>query len=318
MLAVDAVRRGDHEPAQRRLERVKRAPWSIPAAVLAAGLAASRGDNEVALQLLDRVDPSAGQFWVDQARMVMSGLPETQIEAWRLQQEHDVGKADEDSLWPTLGRWAVLEADRNRIRLLRGMVEAAFASFGSAANPNFPDGLAGGLWSLGLDHEAALWDPAGWPKSDAVVSAWTASQLLENGFPWRAIRSADGAWRQAGSEVPMSVLPESLCRSLYPLPDPQLVRQASREGGVDWSLLAGVAREESRWDPMALSVVGARGLVQLMPAPAVAVAEASGLPAPTPDDLFEPRLNLRLGATELGRLVTAFGGRWAPAVAASG
>jgi tetratricopeptide (TPR) repeat protein len=316
MLAVDAVRRGDLEPAQRRLERVKRAPWSIPAAVLAAELAAGRGDAEGALQLLDRVDSSAGQFWVDQAQIVMSGLPEMQIEAWRLQREQDVGRANEDSLWPTLGRWAVLEADKDEIRLLRGMVGAAFASFGSVANPTFSDGLAGELWSLGLDHESARWDPAGWPKSDAVVSAWTASQLLENGFPWRAIRSADGAWRQAGSVVPISVLPESLRRSLYPLPDSQLVRKTAREGGIHWSLLAGVAREESRWDPTALSVVGARGLVQLMPATAVAVAKASGLPAPTPDDLFEPRLNLRLGATELGRLVVAFEGRWAPAVAA--
>jgi tetratricopeptide (TPR) repeat protein len=316
MLAVDAVRRGENGTALRRLEKVRRAPWSIPAAVVAAELAASMGDEDTAVRLLGRISPSAGQFWVDQARKVMSSLPETRIEAWRLQREQDVQGADENSLWPALGRWASLEPDPEEIRLLRGLIEAAFASFGSAVNPTFPEGLAGELWSIGLDHESARWDPAGWPKTNAVVSAWTASQLLEHGFPWRATRSADGAWRQAGSEVPTSALPESLRRSLYPLPNPAFVRRAAEEVGVDWSLLAGVAREESRWDPQALSVVGARGLVQLMPATAVAVAEASGLPAPTPDDLFDPRLNLHLGATELGRLVEAFGGRWAPAVAA--
>jgi soluble lytic murein transglycosylase len=53
-----------------------------------------------------------------------------------------------------------------------------------------------------------------------------------------------------------------------------------------------------------------------MPSTAIAVAAASGLPTPEADDLFDPRLNLRLGATELGRLIETFGGRWAPAVAA--
>jgi tetratricopeptide (TPR) repeat protein len=316
MLAVDAVRRGDNETADRWLKRVRRAPWSIPAAVLAAKLAVTRGDDQSALEQLERVTPSAGQFWVDRARDVMNDLSEQRIEAWRVQREQDVNSADEDSLWPALGSWAMLEADPEEIELLRGMVEAAFASYGSAASPTFPDGLAGGLWSIGLKFEAARWDPSGWPKDDAVVSAWTASQFLVNGFPWRATRSADRAWRQAGSGVPTSVLPESLRHSLFPLPYPALVTQVAREAGVNWSLLAGVAREESRWDPRALSVAGARGLVQLMPATAVAVAEAFGLPAPLPDELFDPQLNLRLGATELGRLVEVFDGRWAPAVAA--
>jgi soluble lytic murein transglycosylase len=112
------------------------------------------------------------------------------------------------------------------------------------------------------------------------------------------------------------VLPDRLRRALYPLPESALVREAAAKGGVHWSLLAGVAREESRWDPRALSAVGARGLVQLMPSTAVAVATNSGLPRPSADDLFDPSLNLRLGATELGRLIATFGDRWAPAVAA--
>jgi soluble lytic murein transglycosylase-like protein len=225
-------------------------------------------------------------------------------------------EADEGSLWHALGRWAVLEPDPGELRLLRGMVTAAFASFGSATDPAFPQGLAAELWNIGLESEAALWDSAGWPRSHAVESAWTASQMLTHGFPWRSTRIADGAWRQAGSEVPTCVLPVDLRRALYPLPEPALVREAAARGGVHWSLLAGVAREESRWEPRALSAVGARGLVQLMPSTAAAVAANSGLPTPSADDLFDPSLNLQLGATELGRLIETFGGRWAPAVAA--
>ena len=316
MLAVDAIKRGDGIAAQRRLENVRRSPWAIPAAVLSAELAAKNGDAGVALELLDRIKGPVDDFWVNQARLVMGGLPQTQIETWRLQREQDVKGATKGSLWRALGRWAVLESDPGELRLLRGMVDAAFTSFGSAIDPAFPPGLAAELWTIGLEREAARWDPGGWPRGNAVESAWTASKMLEYGFPSRSTRVADGAWRQAGSEVPTSVLPEELRRALYPLPDPALVREAAAKGAVHWSLLAGVAREESRWDPRALSAVGARGLVQLMPSTAVSVAASSGLPTPAADDLFEPSLNLWLGATELGRLIETFSGRWAPAVAA--
>jgi soluble lytic murein transglycosylase-like protein/tetratricopeptide (TPR) repeat protein len=316
MLAVDALRRGEVVAAQSRLEKIRRSPWAVPAAVLGAELAARNGDSDRALEMLDRVNGPVDGFWVNQARLVMGGLPQSHITTWRLEREKDVSDADEGSLWRALGRWAILEPDPGERRLLRGMVDAAFASFGSADDRAFSPGLAAELWTIGLDREAARWDPSGWPRANAVASAWTASQMLEHGFPWRSTRVADGAWRQAGSEVPTSVLPKILRQALYPLPEPDLVREAAAKGGVHWSLLAGVAREESKWEPRALSAVGARGLVQLMPSTAVAVAANSGLARPSPDDLFDPSLNLRLGAIELGRLVETFGGRWAPAVAA--
>ena len=137
MLAVDALKRGDVIAARNRLEKVRRAPWAIPAAVLSAELAAKNGDADAALDLLDRVKGPVDDFWVNQARLVMGGLPQAQIETWRLQREQDVRDADGGSLWRALGRWAVLEPDPAELRLLRGMVDAAFASFGSATEPAF-------------------------------------------------------------------------------------------------------------------------------------------------------------------------------------
>jgi tetratricopeptide (TPR) repeat protein len=316
MLAVDALRRGDSTAAQNRLEGVRRSSWSVPAAILAAELAAQHGDSDTALDLLERLTGSVGDFWVHQARLVMGALPQAQIEAWRLRREQEIKATEKGSLWRALGRWALLEPDPAELRLLRGMIDAAFASFGSAGDPEFSPGLASALWTIGLEREAARWDPSGWPRSDAVASSWTATQFMEYGFPWYSTRVADGAWRQAGSEVPTTMLPLSLRRALYPLPEAIAVREAAATGDVHWSLLAAVAREESRWDPRALSAVGARGLVQLMPATAEAVASSSGLPPPPTDGLFDPSLNLRLGAIELGRLLDTFDGRWAPAIAA--
>ena len=105
-------------------------------------------------------------------------------------------------------------------------------------------------------------------------------------------------------------------RALYPLPHEETVRDAAARHGVPWTLLAGVAREESRWNPRVVSKVGARGLMQLMPATAVATGAVNGRPEIRPDDLFEPLISLDLGAAELGRLLGVFAGNRAAAVAA--
>jgi soluble lytic murein transglycosylase len=88
------------------------------------------------------------------------------------------------------------------------------------------------------------------------------------------------------------------------------------ESAVPWALLAGVAREESRWDPEVVSRVGARGLMQLMPATAAATGRRLGRAAPEMDDLFDPAVSLELGAAELSRLYGVYSGQLAPVVAA--
>lgn len=108
----------------------------------------------------------------------------------------------------------------------------------------------------------------------------------------------------------------SLRHALYPLPFSSTVTRAAAMHDLPWTLLAGVAREESRWNPKVVSKVGARGLMQLMPATAVAAGAANGRPEILPDDLFEPFISLDLGAAELGRLLAVFNGNRAAAVAA--
>jgi len=316
MLAVDALRRGDVDMARKRLERVRNQPWVGPAAVLAAGLAAANGDWEAALAFLERAAGSSDGFWVEQARGVMASLPPDRLAAWRRTAESEVTAAEDRVRWRALGRWAALEPDPRVLENLRKRVWVESGIDGAFDGPTFAPGLAAELWLVGLERQAARWDPSGLPRSNPAASAWSAARFLEFGFPWRATRVADGAWRQAGSEVPACAMPESLRRALHPLPEPEFVRSSAAAAKVDWSLLAAIAREESRWDPRALSAVGARGLVQLMPATAVTVAARIGKDKPTAEDLFDPYVNLELGAAELGRLVGVFGGRHAPAVAA--
>jgi soluble lytic murein transglycosylase-like protein len=75
-------------------------------------------------------------------------------------------------------------------------------------------------------------------------------------------------------------------------------RAAAHETGLSLSLLAAVAWEESRMDPAALSGAGARGVLQLMPGTAKALAIS---PA-------NPRANIIAGARYLGQLLTRFHG----------
>ncbi len=87
-------------------------------------------------------------------------------------------------------------------------------------------------------------------------------------------------------------------------------------GSVEPALALGLIRQESNFNTEALSPVGARGLMQLMPNTATAVARRLGdtkvnLTALSTD----PAYNMRLGTAYLGGLLDQFGGAMPYAVA---
>ena len=83
-----------------------------------------------------------------------------------------------------------------------------------------------------------------------------------------------------------------------------VTREAAR-AGLQPAWVFGLIRAEGAWNPNARSPVGARGLMQLMPATAAAVAKSLGVRA---DPLTDPAHNIRLGTTYLGRRVTELDG----------
>jgi soluble lytic murein transglycosylase-like protein len=84
---------------------------------------------------------------------------------------------------------------------------------------------------------------------------------------------------------------------------------------IDRALVLAVMREESRYQPDAVSVTGALGLLQIMPDTGARLAREVGLADFTPEQLFDPRVSLRLGSHHLDRLAARFDGALAPAVA---
>ena len=66
---------------------------------------------------------------------------------------------------------------------------------------------------------------------------------------------------------------------------------------------------ESRFDPFAISSVGARGLMQLMPPTAQWLLEKAAEPTRIrPTHLFNPVLNIELGTSYLAHLMDRFDG----------
>lgn len=96
----------------------------------------------------------------------------------------------------------------------------------------------------------------------------------------------------------------------YPLMPPPTVT-TSAEPAFSLS----IARQESNFDPTARSRVGARGMMQLMPATAQLTARKMG-ESYAASRLDDPVYNMRLGATYLGDMIDNFSGSYAMAAAA--
>ncbi|GEM_PF-732490 len=314
--ALFAHASGGDDRAVELLARVRSRRWKGPARVTAAGCAARAGRVEDAAAHLEAAAASGvSGFWFVEARRLAATMPEAILRDWRRRCREDLG-AEGRELRRALLRWAPLTVDREGVLELREARERLVPLTGSDGSLRWGGRLARGLWELGLEEAAARWDPSGFPRASAVESAWTARQLARTGRTRLALRAAGSVRDRVAPDAPPLVFPESLQTLLYPLVFRGPLLAAAGEGGVPWTLLAAVSREESRWNPRALSAVGARGLVQLMPATAARVAASRGWDPPRPEDLFRPEVALRLGAVEIGRLLRRFGGNWAATVAA--
>ncbi|HMB52711.1 MAG TPA: lytic transglycosylase domain-containing protein [Thermoanaerobaculia bacterium] len=170
--------------------------------------------------------------------------------------------------------------------------------------------LALGLWQVA---DGAL--ERHFPLSEPPLAITRSVLLSLAGAQRDSVRVAEVVARRRPREVHEPFLAIGLRRLLYPFPYRSLtVRESTARRGDPYLLLA-VMREESRFDPQALSGASARGLTQFVMPTAKRVGAEIGLGEVAPEDLYRPSVAIALGAAYLAELIGNFDGYLPPAVA---
>lgn len=107
-----------------------------------------------------------------------------------------------------------------------------------------------------------------------------------------------------------------LLQAKYPIRYQHFVEEYAREFDLDESLVYAVIHTESKFDTLAESSAGAKGLMQLTDETGMDCARKLGVEPFSSKDLFEPDINIRLGCYYLKRLIQDYGGNTSTAIAA--
>jgi soluble lytic murein transglycosylase len=134
--------------------------------------------------------------------------------------------------------------------------------------------------------------------------------------------------RRRLAAVAVAVLVGALCAAIVsglgqdavreitlPLHHDDIIRQQAADKDLDPALIAAVIYEESRFRDQT-SHAGARGLMQITPATADAIAKHSGGSRFEQSDLGSPQINISYGAYYLRLLIDHYGGSETLAIAA--
>jgi soluble lytic murein transglycosylase len=111
-------------------------------------------------------------------------------------------------------------------------------------------------------------------------------------------------------------LPAPYWHGLFPRPYWDALRRYSDENGLDPYLVASLIRQESEFNPSAISHANAYGLMQLLPRTGKGEAKKEGLQHYNTDSLLDPTTNIELGTHYFRQMVDHFGGQIEYALAA--
>lgn len=116
--------------------------------------------------------------------------------------------------------------------------------------------------------------------------------------------------------VDFPTLPREYWEALFPRPYWPDLKRFSVANGLDPYLVASLIRQESEFNPLALSRANAVGLMQLLPRTGKLVAHQEKLRHYNASELYTPAVNLELGTRYFRGMVDQFGGSFEYALAA--
>lgn len=165
---------------------------------------------------------------------------------------------------------------------------------------------------------AEAWEAAGRPSSDREgARASIALAMTSTAERWTKVMAGAGEpslvaafateWIDFDSLDITDPRDRAAFSLAYPAAHGAAVWTAAEKDGVDPLLILAIMKAESSFRHDAVSRVGARGLVQVMPSTASKVAALAGMEEFRVDDLTSPGPNLAVGSWYLGRLLERFG-----------
>ncbi len=116
--------------------------------------------------------------------------------------------------------------------------------------------------------------------------------------------------------LPMSQVPQVYWQLLFPRPYWPDLASNSERNGLDPFLVASLIRQESEFNPGAVSRANAYGLMQLLPSVGKSLAKKQGIKGFKTTQLLNPTTNLQLGTVNLKQVIDRFGGQLEYALAA--
>ena len=302
------------------------------------GAAQSAGDSKVKVEALWRLgwlqyQRGAWQDAVDSFESITAVAParswRNRVHYWQARTLERMGRDGEaQTLYQRVAAWPMTYYGQLAQRRLRGPLPVGRAqreSWGTETMP-VPDPSvlrtdvhfqkAKELLTLGLRREAGreLSLVKQHYRARPQILYALALRMMEAGDDESALKIARRHFRDRLARRQISA-DSPLWKMAYPTGYVNTIRSHAVQH-VDPYLVAGIIREESLYNPTALSPVGAMGLMQLMPKTADRLARQLGLGSVDREDLFEGDFNVRLGVAYVGELLRLYEGNRIQAVAA--
>jgi len=211
--------------------------------------------------------------------------------------------------------------------LLLGREDAGEYLIKASNGAGFYHAVASSLLGLPVASRAmrVVMEDENFPKTARIIRA-----IWEAGFPEYARLEALKRLRDIGSSdiIALSRLDPHLAVKLavrkygygsfvynavaFPKPYRGVVGKASEKYSIDVALIYAVMRQESLFDPYAVSVANARGLMQLIDSTAQYVARREGIKI---RNIYDPETNILLGTAYLRYLLDRWNGDIVKAIA---
>ena len=116
--------------------------------------------------------------------------------------------------------------------------------------------------------------------------------------------------------LPLESAPRDFWKLAFPLPYRVDLEKYAKENGLDPFLMAALIRQESEFNPKAVSRANARGLTQIVPATGRELSRRLKVASYSTPRLFQPSVNLQLGSFYLKSMADRLNGHFEAALAA--